>query len=114
VYVEFKKEQLKLMELQIIAATGMTKENSKLVISILNDYEKAVLPVTSTKEAPKSFEDEARERLAHEVKKAFVVKQTSELNSDKIRKNPNAAKLASQYLLEKDRDKSQKNRVYSR
>lgn len=112
IYVEFRKEQLKVMELQLIASTGITKDNSKIVIELLNEYESLVLPVAKSKKT-KSFEEEARERLATEVKKAFVVKQTTEVNSDKIRKNKNASKLASHYLLEKDKQNSRGNRVYS-
>jgi hypothetical protein len=113
IYVEFRKEQLKMMELQIVAASGMTKENSKIVIELLNSYESTVLPVEK-KAKERSFEDQAREQLAKEVKKAFVVKQTTEINSDKIKKNKNAATLASHYLLEKDKEVLSKNRVYSK
>ena len=102
-----------MMELQIVAASGMTKENSKIVIELLNSYESTVLPVEK-KAKERSFEDQAREQLAKEVKKAFVVKQTTEINSDKIKKNKNAATLASHYLLEKDKEVLSKNRVYSK
>ena len=101
------------MELQIIASTGITKDNSKIVISLLTDYEGMILPVSKKEKAP-SFEDQAREQLAKEVKKAFVVKQTTEINSDKIKKNKNATTLASHYLLEKDKEVLRKNRVYSK
>ena len=112
IYVEFKKEQIKFMEIQIMAASGMTKDNSKLLLNLLEDYESTVLPVAA-KEKKKTFEEEAREQLAKEVKKAFVVKQTTEINSDKISRNKNAATLASHYLLEKDKKTLRKNRVYS-
>lgn len=112
IYVELRKEQLRLMELQIIASTGITKENSKIVIDLLTSYESMVLPVNKKKKE-KSFEEQAREQLASEVKKAFIVKQTTEINSDKINRNENAANLASHYLLEKDKENLMKNRAFS-
>ena len=104
IFVELKKEQLNFLELQLTAVCGMTEKNSKFISDLLDTYQSTVLPA-SKKVSTESFEEKARKQLAEEVKKAFIIKQTDALDSDKIKRNPNAASLASRYYMDQEQNK---------
>ena len=103
-YVEFKREQMKMIELQLAAACGINEANSKIVMSLLDEYRGMILPETKAAKKSESFEDSARKQLAQEVKKAFIIRQTDGIDSAKLKKNPNAASLGAQYILEKNKN----------
>ena len=99
IYVEIRKEQIKVKELQIHALCGVNENNKKALIEAVEDYYQTVLPVSKeTKKA--SFEEEAKKQLSEEIKSAFILNQKNEVDMNTLSKNENAFMMGNKFLQE--------------
>ena len=102
IFVELRKEQLKVIELQIHAVCGINEHNKKGLTDLLGKYSNFVLP-SSKKVKPESFEAQAKKQLSEEIKNAFVIKKKEEeVDVKSLRKNTNAAFIGAKYFKEKE------------
>ena len=99
--VHIKKKKIRLREIEITAISGAIGENAKHMLEALEGYQDMVFPGM---EKEKKFEDKAREILATETEKAFVLKRSSnpiKAAKDGIKKRGYATSLDSHYMKNK-------------
>jgi len=104
IFVEIRKEQLKMLELQIHAICGINEHNKTILEKTLKEYSKMVLPQSETKkEDNESFEAKAKKQLSEEIKNAFIVtKKEEEVNLKRLKQNADAAFIGAKYFKEKE------------
>ena len=105
IFVEVRKDQIKLKEMQLMAICGATEANKNVLQKILTEYADMVLPQDKTVKKTKSFVEQAKEQLSSELKKAFIMKPSTDIDAESLSKNSNAAAIGSKYLREQELNK---------
>tara|TARA_Y100001973_G_C5202318_1_gene338791 strand:+ start:1513 stop:1953 length:441 start_codon:yes stop_codon:yes gene_type:complete len=98
-FVHIKKKKIQLRTVEIIAITGIVKENHKQMMTALENFQDLLFP---GQEKKASFEDNARDILAEETRKIFEVPRSAtnpvEAAKDGIRRRGYATTLDRHYI----------------
>jgi hypothetical protein len=108
--VHIRRRRLRLKEMEIIAVSGIRKENKDALLSLLDSYQEMLFPGAVTKSTGPSDEDLAKKALIEESKKVYLVKPydkvTDETWKEMAKKGGDAAFIAHRELRERQRFKS--------
>ena len=75
--VHARRMRMKMLEIELVAASGINEHNTKLISEITDTYRNLLFPGVS-KERTTTFEEQAKKLLAEEVKKVYRMQKIND------------------------------------